>query len=98
MNNKGLEISQMSFQTAFQNSRNINLSQVNLDNGKGKSVNFQNRDIDIERRNGKDVPFNYSTSINGEERIPGKIDDINESQQKRESEGICNYDNNNNFM
>ena len=98
MNNKGLEISQMTFQTACQNGRNINISQVNLDNGNGKSVNFQNKDMDIDRGNGRDVAFNYSTSINGEERIPGKIDDINESQQKRESEGICNYDNNNNFM
>ena len=91
MINNGIEISQMTFQTAYQNGQNMNLSQVNVDNGIGKSVNFQHNNQD--RRNGNNIVFDYSTSIN-REGIYENIDNINESQNKRESEGICNYDNN----
>ena len=88
----GIEMSQMSFQTAYQNGGNMNLSKINLDNGKGKSLDFNNNENNnVNKINGQNLPFGYSNSITKEEEI---YENIIENSNKRESEGIFNYDNN----
>ena len=87
----GINMSQVSYQTMFENGRNINISQVNNnDNGKVKSLDFK-KENKVER-NGQNIVFDYSTSINKDEGIY----DNNEIINKKDSEGICNYDTNNN--
>ena len=89
MISNGIDMSQVTFQTVYENGRNMNISQVNYNNRSVRSVDFRNQNIG--ERNGQNVVFDYSTSISKE----GGINDINEIINKRESEGICNFDNNN---
>ena len=98
MINNGIEISQVSFQTAYQNGRNMNLSQINQDNGNVKSANFENNNYDninmnSNKENGKNIVFDYSTSIIKEDQIYENVD-MNENEIKRESENRFNFDNN----
>ena len=91
MISNGIDMSQVTFQTAYENGRNMNISQVNYNNGNVRSLDFKNENVG--ERNGQNVVFDYSTSISKE----GGIYDNNEIINKRESEGICNFDNNNNM-
>ncbi len=85
----GINMSQISYQTMYENGRNMNISRVNNENGKVKSLDFK-KENNVER-NGQNIVFDYSTSINKDEGLYNNSEIVN----KRESEGICNYDNNN---
>ena len=97
--NNGIDIGKVSFQTAYPNGRNINISIVNQDNGNGKSANLDNNNkysyenININKGNGQNIPFDYSTSIVRENEIYENVH-TSENENKRESEGIFNLDNN----
>ena len=84
MINNGVEMSQVSFQTAYQNGRNMNISQINVNKENGLSVDFKKENKN--KPNGQDFDLDYSKSINKE-----KVYDNNENIIKKES-----YENNNN--
>ena len=90
MINNGVEISQVSFQTAYENGRNMNLSEVNIDkeNGKSEDLNNENKN----KENDKKLFFNESIATKKDELYDR---DIQNSFKREESEGICNYNNNN---
>ena len=84
MINNGIDMSQVSFQTAYQNGRNMNISEINEKKENGLSVDYKN--YKINKPNGQDFNLDYSKSINIE-----KINDNNVNIIKKES------DDNNNF-
>ena len=87
--NNEINMSQVSFQTAYENGRNINISQA--ENGKRmKSDDFRNENIIKE--NGQSVNFDNYASLHKKE----KYDNYNNGNlNKNESIGVSNYRNSN---
>ena len=92
----GINMNEVSFQTAYGNGRNINISQVNYNNENGlkiKSNDFRNENMI--KRNGQNFGFDHSTSISKKQDNYNQIgnDILNNQDYGR----INNYENNNNI-
>ena len=98
--NNGINMSQASFHTEYENGRKINLSEIDYNHGnrnKIKSTDFKNNNDNNMKGNGQNIDFNYSSSIDKERGIYNNNinNDDNDILNKQDSGGICNYKNNN---